>query len=99
MIPRSWQACGTLPSRSSLPDAEIAKPAPQPAGRRPPFAIFGIPVRIHPGFFIMLVFLAARSVGSTPEEQLRWVGSMGLWTAVVFFSVMLHEMGHALLGR
>src|SRR3954471_7409761 len=96
MIPWSWQACGTLPSRSSLPDVEVAKAAPQPAGRRPHFAVFGIPVRIHPGFFIMPVVLGVGSVGSTPQEQLR---ALGLWTAVVFFSVMLHEMGHALLGR
>ena len=50
-----------------------------------------IPFRINPSFWILAALIA-------------WVGSSGLWQfaswiVVVFVSVVVHEMGHALLAR
>jgi len=62
-----------------------------PAGR-----IFGIEIRIHVSFAILLLF-----IGLT--EQIAhntvspWRGTALL--AIVFGSVVLHELGHALVGR
>jgi Zn-dependent protease len=53
-------------------------------------------VRIHPGFWVLPIFFGLQGSNATPQQQLQ---SIAIWTAVVFFSVMLHEMGHALVGR
>jgi Zn-dependent protease len=53
------------------------------------FRVLGIPVRIHPMFWL-IAFLLGWSLPLA--EQLVWV-------AVVFVSVLVHEMGHALGSR
>ena len=54
------------------------------------FAIFGIPVRIHPFFWLVAVLLGARS--DSAAELLSWV-------VALFVSILLHELGHALALR
>ncbi|GIW93141.1 MAG: peptidase [Pirellulaceae bacterium] len=54
------------------------------------FQLFGIPVRIHPWFWIVAVLLG--NLRGTPVELLIWV-------AVVFVSILVHELGHALAMR
>lgn len=54
------------------------------------FRIFGIPVRIHPFFWILAVLLGLRN--STAQELLIWVG-------VVLVSILVHELGHAVAIR
>lgn len=54
---------------------------------RPHFHVDGFPVRVHP-----LFFLTALATGWTSATGL---GSLALWVAVVFASVLLHELGHA----
>ena len=53
------------------------------------FRVFGVPVRVHPMFWLIAALL-----GWTlpPVEQV-------LWIAVVFVSILVHEMGHALSSR
>lgn len=55
------------------------------------FRLGRIPVRVHGSFFIMAVLFGA---AGTRSPQV-----IGIWMAVVFVSVLLHEMGHATTGR
>src|SRR5882757_4510826 len=62
-----------------------------PAGR-----IFGVEIRIHLSFLLLMLFVAMS------EQMARvavnpWRG--GALVAIVFGSVVLHELGHALVGR
>jgi Zn-dependent protease len=56
--------------------------------------LFGVPVRMHFTFLLLLVFLLFIGIG---ERQ------SGAWTAIyvvaLFASVLLHELGHAVVGR
>lgn len=53
------------------------------------FQLAGIPVRIHP-----LFWLACVVTGSSGDGPMLLV-----WTVVVFVSVLIHEMGHAIMMR
>jgi stage IV sporulation protein FB len=54
------------------------------------FSVLGIPVRVHPLFWLVTVLLGLRS--ASPQELL-------LWVVAVFFSILVHELGHALAVR
>jgi Zn-dependent protease len=56
------------------------------------FSLFGFPVRIHPWFLIVAALFGL----SGPEPDL---GRAGVWIAVVFVSVLVHELGHAFAAR
>ncbi|NMC21565.1 MAG: hypothetical protein GYA33_14240 [Thermogutta sp.] len=51
------------------------------------FAIFNIPVRVHPFFWIAIAILGAGS---------RDLFGMASWVLAAFLGVLLHELGHAL---
>ncbi len=55
------------------------------------FSVFGVPVRVHPMFWVMSLLFGARP-NTPPADVLMWVG-------VVFVSVLIHELGHALTSR
>lgn len=54
------------------------------------FRIAGIPVRVHP-FFWLMAFL----IGAGGGERLTLV----IWAAAVFVSILVHELGHAFMMR
>jgi stage IV sporulation protein FB len=54
------------------------------------FRLLGIPVRIHPLFWIVTAIL-----GSQNEGRL----SVLIWIACVFVSILVHEYGHGLMSR
>jgi stage IV sporulation protein FB len=54
------------------------------------FSLFGIPVRVHPLFWLAAVLLGGLDL---PPKYLL------VWVAVVFVSILIHEMGHALVIR
>jgi membrane-associated protease RseP (regulator of RpoE activity) len=54
------------------------------------FAVAGVPVRVHPLFWLVAVLLGFS--GRDPVLVLIWVG-------VVFVSILVHEFGHALAMR
>jgi stage IV sporulation protein FB len=67
----------------------FAEPAPSQGDLH--FRLFGFPVRIHPFFWLVTVLFGA--AGDTrPWELLVWI-------AVVLVSILVHELGHAVLQR
>jgi stage IV sporulation protein FB len=67
----------------------IGEPAPTQGDLH--FRAFGVPVRVHPMFWFVSLLLGLG--GSGPAEPLQTV----LWVAVVFVSILVHELGHAFL--
>ena len=55
------------------------------------FRAFGIPVRIHPFFFLVGLLLSLR--GESPPEKVI------LWIVALLVSILIHELGHAFLQR
>lgn len=55
------------------------------------FVLFGLPVRVHPFFWLVSLLLGAQGI-STPWDLLIWVGA-------VFLAILVHELGHALVMR
>ena len=54
------------------------------------FSILGIPVRVHPMFWLIGLLL----VSATPELSL-----VVIWVGCLFVSILVHELGHALAAR
>jgi stage IV sporulation protein FB len=69
----------------------LGDPPPSPADLL--FRLFGFPVRVHPFFWLVTLFLALG--GGGPAEPV----SVLIWVAVVFVSVLVHELGHAFMQR
>jgi len=62
--------------------------APTPYDLR--FSLFGIPIRVHPFFWIMTALMG----WDGDEIQLTFI-----WIGCVFLSILVHEFGHALTAR
>ena len=56
--------------------------------------IFGVPVRLHFTFLLLLVFLVINGIG---EKQSGW--ATAIYIMALFGSVLLHEVGHTLVAR
>jgi len=56
--------------------------------------LFGVTVRLHFTFALLFVFLVVAGIG---EGQSAFAN--GIYIAALFGSVVLHELGHALVGR
>ncbi|MDD2921873.1 MAG: hypothetical protein PHQ36_06255 [Anaerolineales bacterium] len=54
------------------------------------FAVFGIPVRVHPLFWVIAILLGSSS---------RNLTDIAIWIVAVFASILIHELGHALAMR
>jgi Zn-dependent protease len=67
----------------------IGEPPPTPADLH--FRAFGVPVRVHPWFWIVMIFLGLG--GGGPADPLQTV----LWVVAGFAAVLVHELGHAYL--
>lgn len=59
------------------------------------FSLMGIPVGIDWWFWLVSVMLGDGLSARSPEDWAR----VAVWVAVVFVSIMVHELGHALAGR
>ncbi len=68
----------------------LGEPAPTQADLH--FRLFGIPVRVHPLFWVVALLLGMGGRKADPLETLIWV-------AVVFVSILVHELGHAAMQR
>lgn len=56
------------------------------------FMLFGIPVRVHPLFWLVALVFGAGGYRNDGIGILTWV-------VAVFFSILLHELGHAWMMR
>lgn len=56
------------------------------------FSLFGIPVRVSIGFWIVGAVMGFQSFKLGPEFLLAWM-------LVLFVSILVHELGHALVAR
>jgi Zn-dependent protease len=64
------------------------------------FRVLGVPVRISGLFWIgtgLIGWNACRSFARGNQRELLLY--LALWTAVVLFSILVHELGHALMFR
>jgi stage IV sporulation protein FB len=55
------------------------------------FRLLGIPVRVHPLFWLVAALLGG--VGTSTVDQVL------IWVACVFLSILVHEYGHGLMAR
>ena len=59
----------------------------------------GIPLRIKPSFLVVVCLLGMPIVRYPTVEPLELIGRLAIWVGVVLVSVVIHELGHALLAR
>jgi stage IV sporulation protein FB len=59
------------------------------------FSVFGIPVEVQPFFWITLVLLG----GAAGADSASAIFEIVLFVLAGFFSVLVHELGHALTAR
>lgn len=62
------------------------------------FSVFGIPCRVHPGFWIMGAIMGF-SPGWADAIGVNVLSIILLWYCVVFVSILVHELGHAVVMR
>ncbi len=62
------------------------------------FRFLGFAVRVHPLFWIIFLFLGAQ--WEIPDGNLGpWLCNLAILIAAVFVSILVHELGHALVFR
>jgi stage IV sporulation protein FB len=62
------------------------------------FGLFGIPVRIHPWFWLVAVLLGLRGAPAS-ANMAGWLVDLVVWVVAVFLAILVHELGHALVMR
>src|SRR5262249_18087715 len=63
------------------------------------FSILGIRVRVHPLFWLTSVILGWNLVNVPEIGTGNGLLNLVLWVACVFVWILLHEMGHVVMGR
>ena len=93
-LPRNTETVPEQPPPPRDPVRQTKRIAPHDSGSFPIAVVAGIPIRIHVSFLLLLAFLGFQLYGSRNES----LGSIIL-IAALFFCVVLHELGHALVAR
>lgn len=60
------------------------------------FRLLGIPVRIHPMFWLVNALLGS---GLVSGEKTLDISAIGVWVVCVLVSILVHEFGHGLMAR
>lgn len=81
----------TLWRRREVDVISFSDPNSSPLDLR--FRIIGVPVRVSVFFWIGAVFLG------WDYFRMFGFGALLVWVGCVFFSILLHEMGHVMMGR
>ncbi|MDX1947402.1 MAG: site-2 protease family protein [Pirellulaceae bacterium] len=68
----------------------LAEPPPTPYDLN--FQVLGFPVRVHPFFWLVGFVMGFQGLGGEP------IGIV-IWIVVLFSSILIHELGHALMMR
>jgi stage IV sporulation protein FB len=64
------------------------------------FRLLGMDVRVHPLFWVVAAVLGwAHFTQPEPGMPGGGIAQLALWVACAFVSIVLHEMGHVLMGR
>ncbi|HSO00261.1 MAG TPA: site-2 protease family protein, partial [Candidatus Nanopelagicales bacterium] len=63
------------------------------------FRLFGIPVDVQPWFWLTATFLNYRLLSNPGYSGAQKARLMAVWLGVVFVSVLVHELGHAVAIR
>ncbi len=74
----------------------MLEPNPTPYDLR--WRMFGIPVRVHPMFWLISTILGWSWFG-LGDSGAEGLGFVALWVGCVFLSVLIHELGHVVAGR
>jgi len=59
------------------------------------FRVLGIPVRVHPMFWLVTAIMGFQELNARSQGLARFA----IWVGCVFFSILIHEMGHVIMGR
>ncbi len=59
------------------------------------FSLFGIPVRVHPFFWLIAVLLGFRPAPKLIDILIPLL----IWVVAVFLAILVHELGHAVVMR
>ncbi|MBL8827103.1 MAG: hypothetical protein JNM18_08960, partial [Planctomycetaceae bacterium] len=59
------------------------------------FNFAGVPVRVHPWFWILTALMGSGGLHHSPNAGVALL----LWIAAVFISILIHELGHSLAMR
>lgn len=62
-----------------------------------PFQVFGIPCRIHPYFWLTAIYYGWMTARNVPGNE--FLPLMVMVIACLFVSILVHELGHAVLIR
>ena len=71
----------------------LGEPPPTPADLH--FRLFGFPIRVHPFFWVVILILGMGGLGGGQADPVETL----IWVAVAFISILVHELGHAVLQR
>lgn len=61
------------------------------------FRVFGIPVRVHPVFWLSSAYLAWSFTGGQGDRLV--LPKLLIGTLCIFVAILVHELGHALMNR
>lgn len=71
----------------------LGEPPPTPADLH--FRLFGFPIRVHPFFWVVILILGMGGLGGGQADPVETL----IWVVVAFISILVHELGHAVLQR
>jgi len=76
------------------PESSVNRPQPKIPGAIRAFTVFGVPVRFHFTFLLLVAFLIVVGLDDRPSAM-----GDAIFIGALFASVLLHEIGHAVVAR